>query len=95
MLVYTAGSGVHGFTLDPSVGEFLLSHQNITMPERGKIYSVNEAYTDYWDERTRNVVNYFKSSQNSSGKPYTSKITDRNLFFGIDKVFKKISAMVD
>jgi len=73
MLVYTAGKGVHGFTLDPSVGEFLLSHQNITMPARGTIYSVNEAYTDYWDERTRAVVNYFKSSKNARGTPYTAR----------------------
>jgi len=89
MLVYSAGKGVHGFTLDPSVGEFLLSHQNITMPERGTIYSINEAYTEYWDERTRAVVNYFKSSGNERGKPYTARyigsmVADfhRNLLYG-------------
>jgi fructose-1,6-bisphosphatase I len=89
MLVYTAGNGVHGFTLDPSVGEFLLSHQNITMPRRGTIYSVNEAYTDYWDKGTREAVNYFKSSRNERGKPYTARyigamVADfhRNLLFG-------------
>jgi len=89
MLVYTAGNGVHGFTLDPSVGEFLLSHQNITMPERGSIYSVNESYSEFWDEGTRNVVNYFKSSKNERGKPYTARyigalVADfhRNLLFG-------------
>ena len=89
MLVYTAGNGVHGFTLDPSVGEFLLSHQNIIMPERGKIYSVNEAYTEYWDNRTRAAVDYFKSSKNDRGKPYTARyigalVADfhRNLLFG-------------
>ncbi len=89
MLVYTAGKGVHGFTLDPSVGEFLLSHRNITMPELGKIYSVNEAYTEYWDERTKETVNYFKSSKNDRGKPYTARyigamVADfhRNLLYG-------------
>lgn len=89
MLVYTAGKGVHGFTLDPSVGEFLLSHQNITMPERGSIYSINESYTEYWDEPTRAVINYFKSSKNERGKPYTARyigamVADfhRNLLFG-------------
>jgi fructose-1,6-bisphosphatase I len=89
MLVYTAGKGVHGFTLDPSVGEFLLSHQNITMPEQGKIYSVNEAYTEYWDDRTRAAVNYFKSPKNDRGKPYTARyigamVADfhRNLLYG-------------
>ena len=42
MLVYTTGDGVHGFTLDPSIGEFVLSHHNIQMPAKGKIYSANE-----------------------------------------------------
>jgi fructose-1,6-bisphosphatase I len=89
MLVYTAGRGVHGFTLDPSVGEFLLSHQNITMPEQGGIYSVNEAYTEYWDERTKAAVDYFKSSRNERGKPYSARyigslVADfhRNLLYG-------------
>jgi fructose-1,6-bisphosphatase I len=46
VLVYSVGNGVHGFTLDPAVGAFLLSHPNIRMPEQGKYYSVNEAYRD-------------------------------------------------
>ncbi|MDA7977394.1 MAG: class 1 fructose-bisphosphatase [Pirellulales bacterium] len=46
MLVYSAGNGVHGFTLDPSVGAYLLSHEDIRMPETGKWYSVNEAHRD-------------------------------------------------
>ena len=50
MLVYTTGEGVHGFTLDPSVGEFFLSHPNMRMPERGKIYSVNEGNEAKWDD---------------------------------------------
>jgi len=69
MLVYTAGQGVHGFTLDPSVGEFLLSHPDIRIPEEGKIYSVNEGNWDSWDEPTRAAVNYFKhptSTRNES-----------------------------
>ena len=89
MLVYTTGKGVNGFTLDPSVGEFLLSHRNITIPERGKVYSVNEAYTCYWDERTKKVVDYFKSSENERGKPYAARyigsfVADfhRNLLYG-------------
>ena len=48
MLVYTTGQGVHGFTLDPSIGEFLLSHPNIRTPEVGKYYCVNESYWDRW-----------------------------------------------
>jgi fructose-1,6-bisphosphatase I len=73
MLVYTASKGVHGFTLDHSVGEFLLSHEKIIMPEQGKIYSVNEGYTEYWDEPTMAAINYFKSSKNNRGKPYTAR----------------------
>ncbi|RUM90283.1 MAG: class 1 fructose-bisphosphatase [Thermodesulfatator sp.] len=89
ILVYSTGNGVDGFTLDPSVGEFLLSHPSIKIPERGKVYSVNEAYTSYWDEKVKATVNYFKSPENDRGKPYTSRyigslVADfhRNLFYG-------------
>jgi len=71
IMVYTAGRGVHGFTLDPSVGEFLLSHPDIRIPENGKIYSVNESYWHYWDEPTQKVVSYFKSPNNKRGQPYS------------------------
>lgn len=53
MLVYTTGQGVHGFTLDPSVGEFLLSHPDIRIPESGSIYSVNEGNWNHWDDKAR------------------------------------------
>ncbi len=89
MMVYTTGKGVHGFTLDPSVGEFLLSHPDIKTPDMGKIYSVNEAYWHYWDEATREIVGYFKSPTNARGKPYSlryigSLVADfhRNLLYG-------------
>jgi fructose-1,6-bisphosphatase I len=89
MMVYTAGNGVHGFTLDPSVGEFLLSHPDIKIPERGRIYSVNEGYFSYWDEPTRNIVNYFKANDSATGRPYSSRyigslVSDfhRNLIYG-------------
>src|SRR5919205_378203 len=50
MLVYTTGQGAHGFTLDPSIGEFLLSHPNIRMPKVGRYLSVNDSYEVDWDE---------------------------------------------
>jgi fructose-1,6-bisphosphatase I len=50
MAVYTTGNGVYGFTLDPSIGAYILSHDRITMPKKGKIYSVNEANTDTFPE---------------------------------------------
>ena len=46
VMVYTCGNGVHGFTLDPAVGAFVLSHENIMMPNQGEYYSVNESYLD-------------------------------------------------
>jgi fructose-1,6-bisphosphatase I len=73
MMVYTTGKGVHGFTLYPSVGEFLLSHESIRIPERGKTYSVNEGNLPYWDEKTRALVDYFKSKDKQTSRPYTAR----------------------
>lgn len=73
IMVYTTGNGVHGFTLIPSVGEFLLSHENIRIPEKGTIYSVNESNYIYWDENTRALVDYFKGTGGGNKKPYTSR----------------------
>jgi fructose-1,6-bisphosphatase I len=73
IMVYTTGNGVHGFTLYPSVGEFLLSHENIRTPEKGKIYSVNEGNYQYWDESTKALVDHFKAKDKPTGRPYTSR----------------------
>lgn len=75
IMVYTTGNGtgVHGFTLFPSVGEFLLSHENIRIPEKGKIYSVNESNYGYWDEKTRALVDYFKTKDKATGRPYSAR----------------------
>jgi len=73
IMVYTTGNGVHGFTLFPSVGEFLLSHEEIRIPEKGKIYSVNESNYPYWDEKTRALIDYFKTKDKGSGRPYTAR----------------------
>jgi fructose-1,6-bisphosphatase I len=71
MMVYTTGQGVHGFTLFPSIGEFLLSHENIKIPERGRIYSVNESYYTYWSDGVKKLVAYFKSPETKP--PYTAR----------------------
>ncbi len=68
MFVYTAGHGVHGFTLDPSIGEFLLSHENITTPFTGNIYSVNEAYEPCWEPAVKEVVRQMKYGRDSVSK---------------------------
>ncbi len=60
MLVYSTGHGVHGFTLDPSVGEFLLTHHNIMMPEKPKYYAVNQGYEKYWSEGVRRFTHYLQ-----------------------------------
>ena len=89
MLVYTAGHGVHGFTLDPSVGEFILSHENIRIPKRGRIYSINEGNFNAWDEGTRNYIRHIKQKDPATGRPYGlryigSLVADfhRNLLYG-------------
>ncbi len=73
IMVYTSGNGVNGFTLDPGVGEFLLSHENIRIPEYGSIYSVNEANEAYWNKETKALIAYFKSIDRKAGRPYTSR----------------------
>ncbi|MBI3596991.1 MAG: class 1 fructose-bisphosphatase [Nitrospirae bacterium] len=73
VLVYTAGNGVHGFTLDPSIGEFLLSHENIRIPSRGKTYSVNEGHYPFWQPHTRALVDYLKEKDPTTGRPYSSR----------------------
>ena len=60
MLVYTTGAGVHGFTLDPLLGEFLLSHPNIRTPEHGKFLSVNDSYEQVWEEPVRAVMRRYR-----------------------------------
>lgn len=89
VLIFTTGDGVHGFTLDPSVGEFLLSHPQIRIPEQGKIYSVNEAYWHYWDKKTQDAIALFKDPGGRLGRVYSlryigSLVADfhRNLLYG-------------
>ncbi len=60
MLVYTTGQGAHGFTLDPSIGEFLLSHPNIRIPEAGRYLSVNDSYEQDWEENVRALMRRFR-----------------------------------
>ncbi len=71
MFVYSTGHGVHGFTLDPSVGEFLLSHENIRMPTRGSIYAVNEGNYNKWDPRMRQYIDWLKTEDKSDSRPYS------------------------
>ena len=72
MLVYTAGHGVFGFTLDPAFGEFLLSHENIKIPANGRIYSLNEGNYLYWPQGLKNYIKHLQSNL-YNGKPYQAR----------------------
>ncbi len=73
VLVYTTGhgDGVHGFTLDPSVGEFFLSHPDITIPHKAPYYSINEAYSRYWHDDTRDYINKLKEMDEQGERSYS------------------------
>jgi fructose-1,6-bisphosphatase I len=72
MLVYTTGQGVHGFTLDPSIGEFLLSHPNISIPDNGRYLSVNDSYEQLWDENVRALMRKYKGLD-ANRRPHSSR----------------------
>jgi fructose-1,6-bisphosphatase I len=73
MLVYTTGQGVHGFTLDPTIGEFLLSHPRIVTPRVGKYYSVNESNFGRWDKAMQVAVRGLKGELPDLMKPKNSR----------------------
>lgn len=73
MLVYSTGKSVHGFTLDPTIGEFFLSHDNIRIPQRGGIFSCNEGNSVRWEEGTRRWVAYLKEQHKETQRPYTAR----------------------
>ncbi len=65
IFIYSVGHGVHGFTLDTNVGEFLLSNENITIPEKVKYYSVNEANYHYWEPAVKKYIDDLKEPKNN------------------------------
>ena len=71
MLVYTSGQGVHGFTLEPGIGEYLLSHEQIRIPSRGKVYGVNEGNYHKWTPGTKKYVDDLKITDKATGRPYS------------------------
>jgi len=73
MLVYTTGQGVHGFTLDPTIGEFLLSHERIITPRVGQYYSVNESNFGRWDKAVQTAVRGLKGDVPDAVKPKNSR----------------------
>ena len=73
MLVYATRRGVNGFTLDPSIGEFTLSHPNIKCPEAGKIYSVNHGNFFQYDDRVKAYIDACQKKTKDTGGPYTQR----------------------
>jgi fructose-1,6-bisphosphatase I len=73
VLFYTTGHGVNGFTLDPAVGSFILSHPNLRIPDNGMIYSINEAQYIYFPEGVKKYVYYCQEDDKSTNRPYTTR----------------------
>src|SRR5689334_471528 len=73
VLVFTTGRGVHGFTWDPSAGEFFLSHENIRCPDRGPYYSINEGYSGRWTEGVKKWAAHLKEANKAEGRPYSHR----------------------
>lgn len=73
MLVYTTGRGVNGFTLDPSIGEFCLSHPEIKTPESGTIYSINEGNYVHFPQGVKKYIKYCQEIDTETSRPYTSR----------------------
>jgi len=73
ILVFTSGNGVHGFTLDATIGSFLLSHPDIHIPARGACYSVNEGNRTLWEDGFRRYIEYLQTPDEASGKPYSAR----------------------
>ncbi|ACH64846.1 MULTISPECIES: class 1 fructose-bisphosphatase [Aliivibrio] len=73
MLVYTTGNGVHGFTYDPSLGVFCLSHENMQVPKDGNIYSINEGNYIRFPEGIKQYLKFCQESKPEDNRPYTSR----------------------
>lgn len=73
MLVYTTGKGVNGFTLDPSIGEFCLSHPDMQIPRKGTIYSINEGNYIRFPQGVKDFIKFCQVEDNAGNRPYTSR----------------------
>jgi fructose-1,6-bisphosphatase I len=89
MLVYTTGKGVNGFTLDPSIGEFCLSHPDMKIPKSGKTYSINEGYYVHFPDGVKKFIKWCQEEDQATNRPYSSRyigsaVADihRNLLYG-------------
>ncbi len=102
MLVYTTGLGVTGFTYDPSIGEFFVSHREIVMPKQGKTYSINEGNYLNFPAGVKQYIKYCQEVEPDTGRPYTSRyigslVADfhRNMLQGGIYIYPQSSAYPD
>ena len=86
--VYSAGQGVHGFTLDPQIGEYVLTDKDMQMPESGKIYSVNEANCSRWQQGVQEYVSKLKSGDNPMQRGYSARYVG-SLVADFDRTLRK------
>lgn len=86
--VYSTGAGVHGFTLDPSIGEFVLTDENIIIPPSGTIYSVNEGNTAYWPQAVKDYLACLKREDATPKGPYTGRYVG-SLVADFDRTLRK------
>ena len=89
VMMYTTGKGVNGFTLDPSIGEFCLSHPNIKIPKNGNIYSMNEGNYVHFPDGVKKFIKWCQEDDKASNRPFSSRyigsaVADvhRNLLYG-------------
>ena len=73
MLVYTTGKGVNGFTLDPSIGEFCLSHPDMRTPETGRLYAMNEGNIDECDQGVKDYIRFCQQVHPEANRPYSGR----------------------
>ena len=73
MLVYTTGKGVNGFTLDPSIGEFCLSHPDMKIASEGKVYSINEGNYVHFPDGVKKYIKYCQVEEEATNRPYSSR----------------------
>jgi len=73
MMVFTTGNGVNGFTYDPSIGAYYLSHPYLKMPKKGKIYSINEGNYPYFDRSVKDYIKYVKEYDPVTNRPYSGR----------------------
>jgi hypothetical protein len=84
MFVLATDDEVNGFTLDMTIGEFILTHSRMTIPQRGKMYSINEGNCEIWEDATTKYVSYCKSSSDDR-KPYTLRYIGISCFIAYSR----------